>query len=243
MASFKMIEVTGATKSEALAQVSDLFTVTYDEKGNVNSISDATQKYNKWKETQTSGITEAGKKAFGVEYLDTKKAIPGKAYYITIEAAVKSQRENPYKVENVKNEVGKREFDKAYNLIDEATGKVLDTINTVMGKINKPLKDENGNNITKTVTKVKKIKDEDGNITEQTVEVEVNETEKVDGKIRPTKTIANERAKELIRKGHRGTILIEEVHATKNPIVSKVIYTPSKSAKFGTYLVFGYVKD
>ena len=227
---FKKFEVTGATKAEAIEKLSDVFSVN---DGNVKG--DATQAYKNWEKAQVNGITEASKKVFMAEYLAKKKAIAGEAYVITETPAVANTREKPYKVENVKNEEGRRDFDKAYNLIDEATGAILGTVSTTMGKVDKVVKDEEGNPVMKTVVK----KDKDGN----EIEVEVKETEKVEGKIRPTKTDANEAAKALILAGHRGNILIEEVRETKNPIVSKVLYTPSKSSKVGTYVVFGIEKN
>ena len=111
---FKMLEVCGATKSEAL------------EKAPFYIMGDATQKFKNWKSKQTEGITEAAIKEFCLEYLaKNSKNVPGAGFSITVDAAVADTRERPYKILDVKNEKGKRKYVTTYQLIDKATGKVL----------------------------------------------------------------------------------------------------------------------
>ena len=111
---FKKVEVTGATKEEALA------------KAPFQVIGDATQAYKNWKNKQTTGVTEAMTKEFMLEYLQKKsKSAAGVGYSITIEAAVPDTRERPYTIKDVKNEQGKRKFGKVYRLVDDATGEIL----------------------------------------------------------------------------------------------------------------------
>lgn len=110
---FKSMEVTGATKQEALSNAP--FNVLYD----------ATQAYRHWKEKQTT-VTEAGRKQFMLDYLKTKtKNAAGVGCSITIESAVADKKERPYKIIDVKNEQGKRKYRKTYLIKDDKTGEVL----------------------------------------------------------------------------------------------------------------------
>ena len=54
---FKVMEVTGATKEEAL------------EKAPFDIMGDATQAYKIWKKKQVNGVTEADRKQFMLDYL------------------------------------------------------------------------------------------------------------------------------------------------------------------------------
>jgi len=111
---FKRVEVSGATKEEALAAAP--FTV----------VGDATQAYKNWKEKQTGVISEAAKKEFFANYLAKKsKGAPGLGYSITIEAAVADTRTRPYKITDVKNEQGKRHYVTTYRLVDKDTKELL----------------------------------------------------------------------------------------------------------------------
>ena len=66
MMNFKRMEVTGATKAEAL------------EKAPFFVQGDATQAYRNWKKTMTNGITDSDKKQFMLDYLAKKsKNAPG----------------------------------------------------------------------------------------------------------------------------------------------------------------------
>ena len=114
---FKKLEVVAESKEAAIAQVEEtLF--------HING--DATQAYKNWKAKQTKGITEREVKEFMLEYLEKKgKSCPGAGYLITVESAVADTRERPYKIEDVKNEEGKRKYKKVYQLIDKETGVIL----------------------------------------------------------------------------------------------------------------------
>ena len=57
---FKRMEVTGATKDEALA------------KAPFDIMGDATQAYKIWKKKQVNGVTDADKKQFMLDYLAKK---------------------------------------------------------------------------------------------------------------------------------------------------------------------------
>ena len=111
---FKRMEVTGATKEEALA------------KAPFDIMGDATQAYKIWKKKQVNGITEADKRQFEIDYLAKRsKSIDGAGFYIVEEAAVADTRERPYRVNDVKNGMGARTYKKIYQLLDKATGRVL----------------------------------------------------------------------------------------------------------------------
>lgn len=123
---FQCVEVTGASKQEAIEAAGLKFFV----KG------DATQKYKNWLKSRTGAVTEKDKKQFMLDYLQDKdKSAPGNGYAITLEAAVADTREHPWTVTNITHE-GKREANKAFALIDEATNaelaRVLTTTKTVV---------------------------------------------------------------------------------------------------------------
>lgn len=111
---FKVMEVVGATKEEALKNLP------FDIMG------DATQAYKVWKKSQVNGITESDKKQFMLNYLAKKsKNVAGVGFVITQESAVLDTRERPYRITDVKNEAGARKYKRTYQLIDKATGAVL----------------------------------------------------------------------------------------------------------------------
>ena len=60
-----------------------------------------------------------------VQALKYTKNLPGVGCSITIDAAVADTRERPYKIEDVKNEEGKRKFKTMYKWIDRETGTVV----------------------------------------------------------------------------------------------------------------------
>lgn len=108
---FKKVEVSGATKDEALA------------KAPFNTImKNATQAYKNWVEKQTEGITEAAKKDWMLSYIEKEsKNAPGVGFYIVDRAAVVDTRERPYKYENIKRE-GTTKNLTTYVFVDDATG-------------------------------------------------------------------------------------------------------------------------
>ena len=114
MMNFKRMEVTGATKEEALA------------KAPFEIMGDATQAYKLWKKKQTNGITDNDVKQFMLDYLGKKsKNVAGLGFSITLESAVADTRERPYVLKDRKNESGTRKYVAVYQLIDKATGSVL----------------------------------------------------------------------------------------------------------------------
>lgn len=143
---FKKVEVNGYTKPEAL------------EKAPFTVFRDATQAYKTWKKEQTSGITDKEIKQFCLDYLakHTKNA-PGIGCSITMESAVADTRERPYKVDDVKNEKGKRKYVTTYQLIDDKTGEVIAETNKTKAEakeIGKQLyKDGYKGNLTCSYTK------------------------------------------------------------------------------------------
>jgi len=108
---FKRLEVTGATKEEALA------------KAPFDIMGDATQAYKIWKKKQVNGVTDADKKQFMLDYLAKKsKNVAGVGFSITVESAIADTRERPYKIEDVKNEKGARKYKTVYSITDKETG-------------------------------------------------------------------------------------------------------------------------
>ena len=70
---FKVMEVTGATKEEAL------------NKAPFDIMGDATQAYKLWKKKQVNGVTEADKKMFMLDYLNKKsKNVTGVGFAISL---------------------------------------------------------------------------------------------------------------------------------------------------------------
>lgn len=172
---FKKLEVVGATKQEALAQAP--FNVLYD----------ASQAYKNWKEKQEGAITDAMVKNFMVDYLTKKtKNAAGVGCSITVEAAVASTRERPYKITDVKNEKGKRKYSTIYTIKDRDTNEIL-------------------------------------------------------AKCDETKAKAKDVLKDLFKKGFKGRAVCTYTKEVTEgePVAFYGEYTPSKSAKQGTYLVFG----
>lgn len=127
---FKKLEVTGRTKQEAL------------EKAPFYIQGDATQAFKLWKKSMVNGVTERDIKQFCVAYLTKKsKNAPGSGFYVTLDPAVADTRERPYRIEDVKNEGGKRKYLKTYVLSDATTGEVLATTNETKAKAKEVAKD------------------------------------------------------------------------------------------------------
>lgn len=114
---FVKVEVVGETKNEALEKVENLVIM-----------GDATQAFKLWQKKVGAGYTEKDVKEFMVEYLAKKGNKAGAGYVITKVSAVESTRERPYKIENVKNEKGRRKMGRVYTIINKATGEVIDKI-------------------------------------------------------------------------------------------------------------------
>lgn len=119
---FKKVEIVAESKEAAIAQMEDTL---------FHYNGDATQAYKNWKSKQTKGITERDVKEFMLDYLAKKsKNCPGSGYLITVESAVADTRERPYKIEDVKNEEGKRKFKTFYKWIDRETQTVVCSVDT-----------------------------------------------------------------------------------------------------------------
>lgn len=114
---FKRVEIVAESKKTAIDKVEkELF--------HVNG--DATQAYKNWLSKQVNGVTDRDKKAFMLDYLATKgKNCPGAGYIICVEPAVADTRERPYKIDNVKNEEGKRKQKKTLTWVDNETGHII----------------------------------------------------------------------------------------------------------------------
>ena len=81
---FKRMEVSGATKEEALA------------KAPFDIMGDATQAFKLWKKKQLNGVTDSDIKQFMLDYLNKKsKNVAGVGFAITLESAVADTRERP----------------------------------------------------------------------------------------------------------------------------------------------------
>ena len=120
---FKRMEVTGTTKEEALANAP------FGIQG------DATQAYRNARKACRGAWTDADTKQFMLDYLAKKsKNLPGVGFSITVESAVADTRERPYRIDDVKNELGARKYKTIYQLVDKATGKVLAQVDGTKAK-------------------------------------------------------------------------------------------------------------
>lgn len=120
---FKKLEVVMESRQAVEEYIAEYF-------GNYQG--DATQAFRNWKEKQgTKGVTDRDIKEFMLDYLAKKiKNAPGCGYMITLDAAVTDSRERPYKIEDVKNEEGKRKFKTFYKWIDSETKAVVCAVDT-----------------------------------------------------------------------------------------------------------------
>lgn len=150
---FKKVEIVAESKEAAIEQMeSTLF----------HCNGDATQAFNNWKEKRgTKGVTDRDIKEFMLDYLSKKtKNAPGCGFMITLNAAVKDTRERPYKIEDVKNEEGKRQFKTIYKWIDDATSVVVCSVDTNKNDAKNALKEAYKSGAYKgnaTLTKTKDI--------------------------------------------------------------------------------------
>jgi hypothetical protein len=159
-------------------------------------------------------------KVFATEYLKkATKGMAGAGAHVVIESGIADSRERPYKVITVSNE-GTRKYSTVYQIVEAE------------------LKTK-----TKKVVKLVKGKDEDG--VEIEMEKEVNE---VTAELVALGTVvdtaskkgeAEAKMKEWISETKRDFIINVVKVTDHNPVVSYGIYTPSTSAKEGTYIAFG----
>lgn len=109
---FKKLEVVGVSKDEAKANAP------------FNCRVDATQAFNKWKETQAT-VTEESMKEWMKEYLDKKKFnLAGDGAFIVMQSPVKDTRERPYKIESPKYE-SKTHTPEHFYVLRDASGAVV----------------------------------------------------------------------------------------------------------------------
>lgn len=177
---------------------------------------DATQAYKAWMKRQVHGVTDEDKKQFMLDYLAKKsKNVAGVGFVITQESAVSDTRERPYRIEDVKNESGARKYVTVYQLVDTSTGAV----------------------VAETPVKYVQDEDKDGKLL-------FNE----DGSPKMvwksgTKAQAKELAKSLYTDHNfKGDLICTYTKQVVDgeSVAFKVKYTPSKSARVGSYLVFGF---
>lgn len=219
---FRKMEVTGATKEEAFDKTP--FTAPRDKWVN------ATQKFNNFKKSlgATEALTEATVRKFMNDYLTEKKIAPGVGCYIVVEAAVADSRQRPYTTEKYKNE-GTRELAKVFQLIDDATGKIL--AETPVTRVDKMVKqvDENGEVVMDEEGNPVKVPalDEDGNV------IKVWKA--------ATQADAFELGRKLYENGYTGNLHIDTTKkvVSGTATIGRMTYSPSKNTRPGTYIVFG----
>lgn len=119
---FKRVEVSGATKEEALASAPF----------NVNLPgADCTQALRNAKKAHVGAWTDADMKLFMADQLAKKtRNTAGNGCYIVIESAVADTRERPYTIEDIKNEDGARKYKTVYRWIDDKTGDIVAEVDT-----------------------------------------------------------------------------------------------------------------
>lgn len=111
---FKKVEVSGATKEEAL------------EKSPFTMMGNATQAFENFKKNHPKGITETDVQEWMLAQLKEKtKMLPGAGLYIVRDAAVKNTRKRSYEYKNLKNTEGSRKFEKRSRWYDSVTGEVV----------------------------------------------------------------------------------------------------------------------
>ena len=200
---FERLEVSGATKEEAL------------EKAPFGIQGDATQAYRNFRKQVGDRWTDRDMKAFMLQYLEKKsKNLPGVGFYITLESAVADTRERPYRFKDADPSEGTRKYVRTYQIVDNATGAVI------------------------AETSAQQV---------QEIDKEGNPVLNEDGTPKMVwKAGTKAEAKELVRslytdRGFRGnvTCVCNKQIVEGNAVVFTAEYTPSKSARPGTYLVFG----
>ena len=175
---------------------------------------DATQAYRNFRKQVGDRWTDRDMKAFMLQYLEKKsKNLPGVGFYITLESAVADTRERPYRFEDAEPNKGTRKYVRTYQIIDNETGAVI--AETSAQQV--PDLDSDGNHIL----------NEDGST-------------KMIWKA-GTKAQAKELVRNLYINGFRGnvTCVCNKQIVEGSSVAFTAEYAPSKSARFGTYLVFG----
>lgn len=127
---FKRVEVTGATKEEALAKAPF----------ETPDFRNATQKFENWKKKRTGATTDADIKLFMADYLasETKNA-PGVGCYIVLESASKDTRKRPYEYKSIKGE-GTRKWKTFHVWREVGTGVEVCAVDTTKAKAAEAMK-------------------------------------------------------------------------------------------------------
>ncbi len=181
---------------------------------------DCTQALRNYKKAHVGqAFTDVDMKKFMLEQLEKKtRNTPGNGCYIVVESAVADTRERPYKISDVKNEEKSRKYGTIFTLTDESTGAV----------------------VAKTSAKYVQDTDKDGNpLTNE------DGSPKMVWKY-ATKAQAKELAKKLYTEdGFKGNLVCTYTKQVikGEPVAFTTTYTPSKSTRVGTYLVFGVEND
>ena len=127
---FKSVVVSGETKEAALANA-PFKTI----------MKDATQAHKNWLATQNVVTPELEKEWMAAYIKKNSKGAPGVGFSITLNSAVASTRERPYKINDVKNEQGKRKYVTTYIITDAETGETLATNDETKAKAKEIVKD------------------------------------------------------------------------------------------------------
>ena len=120
---FKVAEVNGASKQEALEQAP------------FEIVCDVTRRYSAWRDTLDHPVSTNERNRWMLDFLEKEtKLEPGKGFVITLDAAVVDKKTHPYKVNNVINTKGKRKYVTSYMLVDDVNGQLLATVEDSHGK-------------------------------------------------------------------------------------------------------------
>lgn len=165
-----------------------------------------------WVKAGKPTVGTDGFKTFAVEYLKKHtKGTPGVGSFVVLESGVADSRERPYKVLTVSNE-GTRKYSTVYQIVEAD-----------LKKKSKKVMVADAEGVEKEVTK----------ITAEVVGLGVVvDTASKKGE-------AEAKMKEWITETKRDYIINVVKVTDHNPIASYGIYTPSTSAKEGTYIAFG----
>lgn len=151
-------------------------------------------------------------KTFAAEYLKkATKGIAGVGAYVVMESGVADSRERPYKVISVSNE-GTRKYSTVYQIVEA-------DLKTKTKKVIKTDKEGVEKEVTETVAELVAL----GSVVDTASK----------------KGEAEAKMKEWITETKRNYVVNVVKVTDHNPVASYGIYTPSTSAKEGTYIAFG----
>ncbi len=167
-----------------------------------------------WVKAGSPGIDSNAFAVFVSEQLQKRtKLVPGLGAYVVVEAGVKDSRERPYKVISVATE-GARKYKTVHQIVEaEVTTKIVKEKST----------NEEGVEEIKEVIKV---------VDYELVGLPVAEAD--------TKGDALDKMKDLISENKTTYVVVNtKVEVSNQSVEAFGLYTPSVSAKMGTYIVFG----